>query len=53
MNYAINKLKTLVKRVLPQDETGDQMRERINRQIREYNATGIASIKFYKGEWYD
>ena len=53
MNRAIKKVISLVKRVLPQDETGDQMRERINKQIREYNATGIASIKFYKGEWYD
>lgn len=34
-------------------ETGAEMRERINRQNREYNEAGIASIKFYKGEWYD
>ena len=34
-------------------ESCDQMRERINRQNREYNASGIASIKFFKGEWYE
>ena len=32
-------------------ETGDEMRERINRANREYNARGIASIKFYDGAW--
>ena len=35
------------------EETGDEMRERISREIREYNKTGIASIKFYKGAWYE
>lgn len=34
-------------------ESGNQMRERINRENREYNASGIASIKFFKGEWYE
>jgi len=41
---------SLIKRFFKQ-ESGDEMRERINRQIREYNAIGIASIKFIKGEW--
>lgn len=31
-------------------ETGAEMRERINREHREYNAIGIASIKFINGE---
>ena len=35
------------------EETVDEMRERINRELREYNKTGIASIKFYKGAWYE
>lgn len=35
----------LLKRFFKQ-ETGDEMRARINRQIREYNAVGISSIKF-------
>ena len=34
-----------LKKILKQ-ETGDEMRQRINRQNREYNAIGIASIKF-------
>ncbi len=42
-----------IKDYIRPEETGDQMRERINRQNREYNATGIASAKFYKGEWYE
>ena len=37
----INFLKKMLKQ-----ETGDEMRQRINRQNREYNAIGIASIKF-------
>ena len=37
----INFIKKLFKQ-----ETGDEMRQRINRQNREYNAIGIASIKF-------
>lgn len=37
----INFFKKLLKQ-----ETGDEMRQRINRQNREYNAIGIASIKF-------
>jgi len=32
-------------------ESADEMRNRINNEIRDYNATGIASIKFIKGEW--
>lgn len=39
----INFIKQLFK-----SENGDQMRERINRQNREYNAIGISSIKFIK-----
>ena len=35
----------LIKRFFKQ-ETGDEMRARINCRIREYNAVGIASIKF-------
>ncbi len=42
----------LIKRFFKQ-ETSDQMRYRICRQNREYNAVGIASIKFIKGEWYE
>jgi hypothetical protein len=53
MKDLIQKIVLVVKRALPQDETGDQMRERINRQLREYNVTGIASIKFIKGAWYE
>jgi predicted amidohydrolase YtcJ len=48
MQTLIQKLKKLFK-----EESGDEMRERINRQNREYNATGITSIKFYKGAWYE
>lgn len=48
MRKIIGTLKRLLKK-----ETGDEMRERINREHREYNARGIASIKFYKGEWYE
>ena len=43
----------LIKRLFLKKETGDQMRQRINNQNREYNAIGIASIKFIKGEWYE
>lgn len=39
----INFIKKLFKQ-----ETGDEMRQRINRQNREYNAIGISSIKFIK-----
>ena len=39
---------TLIKKLFFKDETGNQMRERINRQNREYNAIGISSIKFIK-----
>lgn len=46
-------LKKLIKKLLPKNETGDQMRYRIHLQNREYNATGIASIKFINGEWYE
>lgn len=44
----IQQLKTLIK-----EETGDEMRKRINRENREYNAIGISSIKFFKGAWYE
>lgn len=43
----------LIKRLFLKKETGDQMRQRINNQNREYNAIGISSIKFIKGEWYE
>lgn len=41
-----------IKRMLHK-ETGDEMRERINRQIREYNKVGISSIKFTQGKNYE